>query len=317
MVFLYKSKTPLSIFTLPIVIAIACSSLFFRHSGEFFYYFNWQTEWFQSIHEIPWLNFLLAGALISLNAHQLNNVFNRNTFYSKDSFLPGFIYVAGLITFHMLDFSPLLIGHTFIIGSFAALLQLKRQEPAKNQVFIGSFLIGMAIVFSPMQITLALLPWISLIIIRPFNWREWIIALLGMGIPVYFHFTIYFITTGTWNIESADFVLHQVDLSWTIMDQIKYGFFTFCILIAVLRYLIIMRNQLVNFKKISQVVLVAALLSVLSFFIGWYGFNMIYSGFLIPAGIIISVQLLYSERPALSSGLVTAWFFVALVGLFI
>ena len=317
MVFLYKSKTPLSIFTLPIVIAIACSSLFFRHSGEFFYYFNWQTEWFQSIHEIPWLNFLLAGALISLNAHQLNNVFNRNTFYSKDSFLPGFIYVAGLITSHMLDFSPLLIGHTFIIGSFAALLQLKRQEPAKNQVFIGSFLIGMAIVFSPMQITLALLPWISLIIIRPFNWREWIIALLGMGIPVYFHFTIYFITTGTWNIESADFVLHQVDLSWTIMDQIKYGFFTFCILIAVLRYLIIMRNQLVNFKKISQVVLVAALLSVLSFFIGWYGFNMIYSGFLIPAGIIISVQLLYSERPALSSGLVTAWFFVALVGLFI
>ncbi|MBK9190111.1 MAG: hypothetical protein IPM77_00700 [Crocinitomicaceae bacterium] len=307
----------MSIFTLPIVIAIACSTLFFKHQGEFVYYFNWQTIWFNNIHSTPWLNFLLAGAFISLNAHQLNNVFNRNTFFSKDSFLPGFIYVTGLITFNQLEFSPLLIGHTFIIGAFAALLQLKRQEPAKNQVFIGSFLIGMAIVFSPMQLTLALLPWISLIIIRPFNWREWIIALIGIGIPIYFHFTVYFISTGKWDIESADFVLYQIDLTWTIMDQIKYGFFSFCVFIAILRYLIIMRNQLVNFKKISQVVLAAGLLSVFSFFIGWYGFNMVYSGFLIPAGIIISVQLLYSERSAFSSGLVTIWFFVALAGLFI
>jgi hypothetical protein len=316
-VFLYKSKTPLSIFTLPIVIAIACSTLFFNHSAESFYYFNWQTNWFQNMHQTPWLNFVLAGAIISLNAHQLNNVFNRNTFFSKDSFLPGFIYVTGLITFHMLDFSPLLIGHTFIIGAFAALLQLKRQEPAKNLVFIGSFLIGASIVFSPMQITLALLPWFSLMIIRPFNWREWIIALFGIGIPVYFHLTIYFIFTGNWNVESADFVLHQIDLTWTIMDQIKYGFFAFCLIIAIFRYLIIMRNQLVNFKKISQVVLVAGFLSVFSFLIGWYGFNMVYSGFLIPAGIIISVQLLYSDRPTFSSGLVTIWFFAALVGLFI
>lgn len=314
---LYKSKTPLAIFTLPLIAGLVAISLFFRTPEPNTYFFIWQTELFGMIQNIPWLNFVLAGGLISLNAHQMNNVFNRNTFYSKDTFLPGFIYIIGLASFDSVDFSPLLVAHLFVIGALAALLQLKRQEPAKNLIFIGSFLLGLAIVFSPLMASLALLPWITLLIIRPFIWRDWFLALAGLALPIFYHYTFNYLINGTLKIERMDVKLIAPDVVWTIPESAVYISMSLCILLGFLRFFGIMRSQLVSFKKISQVILITGLLSGASLVGGWYAYNQLYVSFLIPLGFIISVQLLYAERPRVSATLVNIWFMAAILNLFL
>lgn len=314
---LYKSKTPLSVFTLPLIAGLVSFSIFSRPYEPNTYFFTWQTELFGMIQNIPWLNFILTGGLISLIAHQMNHLFNRNTFYSKDTFLPGFIYITGLATLDCITFSPLLLAHIFVIGGLACLLQLKRQEPAKNLVFIGSLLLGLAIVFSPLMISLALLPWISLIIIRPFIWRDWVVALLGLCLPVFYHYTFNYLNTGSIIIKRMDLKLDAPDVVWTISESVAYLAMGLCVLFGSLRFFAIMRSQLVSFKKISQIVLFTVLLAGLSFAAGWYAYNQLYVSFLIPLGFIISVQLLYAERPRLSSALVNGWFIAAVVNLFL
>jgi len=314
---LYKSKTPLSIFTLPLLAGLVSLSLFFKPVGPQTYFFKWQTDLFGMIQNTTWLSFLLTATLIGVNAMLMNNVFNRNTFFSKDSFLPGFIYITGLATLDGISFSPLLVAHLFVIGGLYFLLQLKRQEPAKSLVFVGSFLLGVAIVFSPMMLSLALLPWISLLVIRPFIWRDWIVALLGLTLPLFYHFACYYMVTGVLKIERMDLKIDSPDVVWTISQSAAYLSMSLCVLLGSLRFLAIMRSQLVSFKKISQVVLFTVLLSTASFIIGWYAFDQLYISFLIPLGFIISVQLLYAERPRIAAGLVNIWFVAAMLNLFL
>jgi hypothetical protein len=314
---LYKAKTPVAIFSLPLIIGLVCLSLFFKQPVEHIYFFKWQTDLFGLIQATDWLNFMLAGALISLNAHQLNNVFNRNNFYSKDTFLPGFVYVAGLVTFENIDFSPLLIAHLFLVGAMASFLQLKRQEPAKNLIFIGSVSIGIMIVFSPVLISLVFLPWLSLLIIKPFNWREWVVALLGLSLPVFYHYVINYLMTGTVHIEQMDVIIITPDVTWTILQSILYLTAATSILISLFRFAGVMRSQLVNFKKISQLTLAILALSALSFLIGWYFFNQFYIGFMLPLGYVISAHLLYNEKAVVSNILMTIWFITAMINLYL
>jgi hypothetical protein len=314
---LYKSKTPLSVFTLPLVIGLVSLSLFTGPAEANVYFFKWQTTFFGQIQASTWLNFLLAGGLISLNAHQLNNVFNGNSFYSKDTFLPGFIYVAGLVLFKSLDFSPLLVAHFFIIGALSQLLQLKRQEPSKDLVFKASFLIGLAVVFSPLTLSLCILPWIALVLVKPFVWREWTVVLPGLGIPVFFHYAIHYVATGQVEVDRMEVIINDPEITWTILESVVYMLSAMVLLVGVFKFLLIIRGQVVNYKKMSQLMLFAAVLAGCSLVVGWYFFDQLYLVVLLPLSFIISIQLLNAGRVQLANGLVMLWFIASAVNLFL
>ena len=314
---LYKSKTPLSVFTLPLIIGFVCLSLFFREQESESYFFLWQTNFFGLIQKIPWLNYLLVGGLISLNAHQLNNVFNRNSFYSKDTFLPGFIYVTGLVTFESLAFSPLLLAHFFLIGAMAQLLQLKLKEPAKDILFKGSFLLGIAFVFSPLTVSLFIFPWIALLLIKPFIWREWLVAFFGMILPLFYHYTVNYLVTGNIQILRMPVTIDDPDLTWTILEGATYLITGLCFLVGIFKFIVIIRSQIVNFKKLSQVILWMTILLSISFMIGWYFFDHFYLAFLVPLSFIVRIQLLNAGRVQLANGLVLTWFIISVVNLFV
>lgn len=314
---LYKAKTPLSVFSLPLIAGVMCLSIFYRDAEETIFFFKWQTDFFVEIREISWLNFLLSVFVISLNANQLNLVFNRNSFYSKDTYLPGFIYVIGLATFESIEFSPLLLAHLFLIGAMASLLQLKRQESGKNLVFLGSVSLGILILFSPLLIVLALLPWLVLLIVKPFDWREWVVAFLGITLPTFYHYAVNYLITGNIRIDRMDVVLTSPDVVWTISQSILYLTASIVILISLYRFLIIMRSQIVNFKKISQITLLILFLCVLSFLAGWYFFNQFYVTFLLPLGYVVSVHILYGDRALVTNVLVMIWFLTAMINLYL
>jgi hypothetical protein len=314
---LYKSKTPQSVFTLPIVIGLVCLSLFFKTPEQRVYFFEWQTYFFGEITSIQWLNYFLTGGLISLNAHQLNNVFNRNSFFSKDTFLPGFIYLTGLVAFKSLDFSAPLVAHLFLIGALSQLLQLKRQEAAKDIIFKGSFLVGLATIFSPLSITLCVLPWIALLLIKPFIWREWVMAVLGMALPIAYHHVIYYLNSGEILMINIPAKSETPDATLKLIEGLTYAATAICIVIGLFKFLLIIKSQIVNFKKLSQVVLWMGILTGISFTVSIYFFDEFYLSFLLPISFIISIQLLNAGRVTLANGFVLGWFIISVVNLYL
>lgn len=128
---------------------------------------------------------LLAALLISLNAFGINWIYNTNEFLERNSYLSSLLYVVLMSFYHSFySLDGLLIAHTCIIIVLFQFFELRQNEDGRKHVFNGAFFAGLAASFHPPMV--ALVPFILIMIwnIRPFVFRETLLALLGFGIPL-------------------------------------------------------------------------------------------------------------------------------------
>lgn len=77
-----------------------------------------------------------------------------------------------------------------------------RRDTAFGQVFDAGSLIGIATLFYLPSILIFPVIWVALVVLRPFIWREWMISLLGLLVPLLFASVYYFWYDGlieVWN----------------------------------------------------------------------------------------------------------------------
>lgn len=312
---LYRLKSPAAVFSLPVLSALLYIILFFRVDTVLAVPFDWQADFFQSVQSIPLLHFVIMVLITSFNAHQINNLVNQQSFYQKDTFLPGLIYLIGLLSFGGIDFGPYLLAHSFLIIGLMQLFQLRRQDASKAIIFNASFFFGLATVFSPSLMVLLFLPWIGLAIFRPFVWREWFLAVPGILIPVVFHFAIHYVTTDSLTIQStvagtsADFP----DMNLILLSLISWT--GILVLISLVGIIGVARAEVVRVKK--QIQLVYNLLwitvgsSVLSFFL----FSQSDIVLIIPLSILMATHYLHAKNQMIVNIGVVAWFIITVVNL--
>lgn len=141
----------------------------------------------------PWLGTFIAFILVVGEAFLLNYIVNENEVVSKQSYLPALFYILFISNNNdMLLLSPPLFANLFILFATHKLLTSYRKDNAFSQAFDAGFLISIASLFYfPCVVFLPLLG-VGLILMRPFNWREWLISFIGALIPYIFVITIYF-----------------------------------------------------------------------------------------------------------------------------
>lgn len=143
----------------------------------------------------PWLGTLTALVLILAEAFLINHIVNENEVLTKQSYLPALFYILLMSNNNsMLAFHPLIPANLFMLFAMNKLLSSYRQDSAFSQSFDAGLLISLATLFYFPYIFFFPLLGIGLIILRPFNWREWFISFLGVLIPYLFTITIYFWT---------------------------------------------------------------------------------------------------------------------------
>lgn len=307
---LYSAKTPIAVFSLPILVGLLSIPIFFFPYVSYQYFWNWQNNLEALVSNQKWLNYLVSVVLVSINAHQLNNVYNSNSFYSKATFLPGMIYVLILFNLNMLHFGPPLIAHLFIIFSMGQLLTLKQQEGAKQQIFWAAFFIGIASTFSSLTLVLILLPWLALMAIRPFVWREWFMVLLGGAIPLFYYISISILVKGKFDLEIApdmDFVAPKMGL----FEVSSYGLLVLIIIGSLVKYLGVMRAQVNRFKNLSLIVFHAFWLGLITWSVGFYFFDQLYISFIIPLSFFIGTSFLHASRASVINGIVIIWLIIS------
>ncbi len=313
---LYKTKTPIAVFSLPLLIAILVLPVLFNPTLILPTIYSWQYDLMDNVVKTPWINYLLSFSVVYLSAIELNRVVNNYGFYSKNTYLPGLIYAIILCAFEQCHFQMATVAYGFLIYGLGYLFQINRQEPAKSAVFMASLLFGIATIFEPLLIVVLLLPWLSLAVFRSFIWREWVILLIGFSIPWVYHYALNFIITGKTDIPTEGLALVNHALNFSLGNILLIVYSGILIVFSIWKFLVIMTNQLLVFKKRSRLLFHFIWLMLISYGLSWFLYDHSILGVIIPIAIIISVQMLYSKGTLFSNLSLLIWILLILLNQF-
>lgn len=144
-------------------------------------FYNYFADKITSKLAINTLNFVFIGlgvllvSLISVNQEIVD----------KQNYFPVFLYLL----FCIVGVSPIQITsqiftNVFVLFAVYKLLDTYREDKAMKQIFDAAFWLSVSAFITISSIISFPLFFVILLILRPFNWREWIIALIGFSVPI-------------------------------------------------------------------------------------------------------------------------------------
>lgn len=218
-------------------------------------FFNWN--------ECPvWLNIIWLTGLTSLNAVLINNLFNSHDFWLKNTYLPSLSYL--IVIFYFPQSAVIngdILGHTFLILSITFLFQLRQGQDGRKSIFNAAFLAGLACVCSPFLAISIIFVLLAISAIRPFVWREYLLALVGFAIPLFY---LVVFQSDVW--EQISFTKSEVsyfNYNTAIVFLSSLGIITILFFIAVVGLSKRASTSSIRFKKLRNI-LIYLLLTMLS-----------------------------------------------------
>jgi hypothetical protein len=147
-------------------------------------FYNYFTQKIDSRFFIVCLNYIFIGigvlliSLISVNQEVVD----------KQNYFPVFIYlILGISAIQPDQITPQVFTNVFVLYSIYKLLDTYRKEEVLNNIFVAAFWLSVSAYITISSVISFPLFFIVLLILRPFSWREWIIACLGFAAPVFIY----------------------------------------------------------------------------------------------------------------------------------
>jgi hypothetical protein len=236
------------------------------------------------VNQIITLIIILIGALF------VNFLVIQQEISSKTNYLPAFFYILfGFASSTKGVIEPILLANLFILPSLYFLINSYRQDYALAEFFKAGLFMGLASFFCIHYIVLFPLSLFALIILRPFNWREWCVLLIGLLTPLYIYVSICYLTT---NNAFAVFGMMREAIS-TMQRPIISEYYVGFIFITVLAFIFSIIHYLgkgfggkVKTQKTKYILLWMLLLCLLMVFFEQMS-DMILLPCIIPLSIII------------------------------
>lgn len=219
----------------------------------------------------PFLNVSIALILTLIQASILNKIVNQHNLLGKPSFLPALMYVtASSIFMPFLVLSPALICNFLIIWMIEKFQSIYRRNEVGSVMFDLGMIVGVGTLMYFPFIAMFILLYVSLLIYRPFNWREWVIGLVGFA-TVYFFVAIYYY----WNDSFENFYQIWLPLATPFPAKLGINFNDYIVLIPVIIILILSAYSLrrnffksyVQVRKSFQILFFMFVLAMISFYL--------------------------------------------------
>ena len=206
------------------------------------------------------LPYIFAFLLIIIQSLFLVSFNQKFILINNRTYLPALFYI--LITCSYIPIQKLtavLIGGFFLFFALNYIYRTYRSDYALNEIFISGFFTALASLFwFPFSFFVVLL-FIALIILRSFNFREWLVGLVGFLTPWLFVFVFYFVFRSQTQlslfieniqkgIASKD---HFVDIQ--IEYIILYSFIMFITILASINILRNYQNKKIKTRKYFEI----------------------------------------------------------------
>ena len=219
----------------------------------------------------PIANIFLAGVLVYLQALWFNRLVNSFNLLGRPSFLPALMYIVLTALFApFLTLSAPLICNFLIIGMLYRLFGTYKSPDAKSLAFDLGMVVALGTLIYMPFIFMFLIIWAGLIVFRPFNWREWVAAIMGFITVFFFLAVIYYL-----NDKLPLFVKIWEPLSSGFPAHIKVSTYNYLVLVPVALILLlcflkvsqIFFRSYVQTRKSFQLLMVLTVVSGLSFYV--------------------------------------------------
>jgi hypothetical protein len=140
---------------------------------------------------------IIACIVILLGAFFVNFMAVQQEITSKTNFLPSFFYI--LLAFSATaknSLEPILVANLFVMASLYFIINSYRREEALPDFFNAGLCMGLASFFYIDYLIIFPVLYIATLILRAFNWREWVVSFLGLIAPLFIYMCLCYLANG-------------------------------------------------------------------------------------------------------------------------
>ena len=138
---------------------------------------------------------IIALVLLIINSLWLVRLNTKFILIKTRTYLPALFYAFICSSFIPLqDLTPALIASTFFIFTIELMFDSYKDEKLSYKFFEAALLVSIGSLFYAKISLFMTVIWISLILLRPGNWREWMYSFIGFLLPYLFLISIYYLT---------------------------------------------------------------------------------------------------------------------------
>lgn len=216
------------------------------------------------------LSSILALSLIVFNGFLLIQLNIIHVFIPRHTQLPALFYlmlVVGINQLHQL--TPALVSSTLLILVFYRMFNAYKTEGSSMNFLDAGLLISLASLFYFQALGFFLLLLAAMLVLRPFNWREWTYAWIGLIIPYLFLCSVYFLADIPLKAYFGDISgsLAKHPIQFNLSEIISWGYSGIVTLICSYDMIENSRNMKIQTRKFFRIFLLFFLFSGLIFLV--------------------------------------------------
>lgn len=245
----FKSRQPL-VNVLFVLVAIIIWSLnynrFTIETGNPGTFYNSLLRWITPDHKF--IYFLLGLILIISQTIHINFICNKYEVLYKNSYLPGVLFLLLSCSIpQFVSFHPVLIVNSMLLFILNKIFRLYKNDSPLAWDFDACVLLSIMTLFYLPSVIFLLLYAVSLIILRPFSWRDWVVGMMGFVTPLFFVLLFYFLTDSLYEIKN---LLHSVAITnkLNIKNAVPEGY-PFIIIWTSAMFIVSLLKLRMNFLK--------------------------------------------------------------------
>ena len=219
----------------------------------------------------PLSNLLFSLLILIVQALIFNRIINAYSLLGKQTFLPALLYVTtGSLLSPFLVLSPTLICNFLILIMIERFLSIYKKQKVGSVMYDLGMIVALGTILYFPFISMLPLIWISLVIFRPFNWREWVSVIVGF-MTIFFFLAVYYF----WNDSLDQFYQIWLPLGSKFPTNFNINSYDSFVLIPVAIILIlgffhVQKNffrSVVHLRKSFQLLFFMFILALASFYL--------------------------------------------------
>lgn len=273
--------------------------------------------WGNSFTFPQWLTLFLGPFFVLVNALLINALFNRNDFIDRNTYITSLVYIANFSFYHAFyQLDGLSLSHTLLILALFEIFKLVQNEKGNKAVFNAGFLVGLAATFHPAVFLFFPFLYFMVVVIRPFLFHEFILLLIGFGVPLLYGFLFSWYQENEISMRliqsSTDYAKIQIDFLVTA------GLFIFTIILSLLSLNQQSQKTSIRAKKLMRALFIFTLFCLMLGTLDYLFFKQIerFSLLFIPVSFFLTFGWQSKTYRWLSSALIYLILFYGVVKLF-
>lgn len=241
---------------------------------------------------LRWLDNLFLIVLIGCQAIYLNFIVSEYKLVKENSHLTSLIYIVLNSCFlWLLELNLVLFANIFLLMAFHQLLRIYNAKDDYSISFNAGLLIGLAgMIYAPLFVYFILV-WIVLIYAGTPSWRNFIISLLGLCVPLIYFVAYHLIWDDLLTIDVGSYFIRLFDVGWQNFNLYNQLFLVVLLIVCCFAFLNLFTTigrSVVKTSRMLVMVLLMVVLGVATMFLNQYDFSASLLVLSIPLAVIIA-----------------------------